>query len=313
MLTHRFLRHVFETAAVMAGHMHVRVSTTHLPTRHARLSCASNPCRPMKSSTSTILAALLVAVVLATPTAAASSRRMLLGTCEDDCSKTYEDNVKKCIADTKLGEPPAIAKADVGKADMFVDYVPPTDTGRDTMGDQAHDVCSHTSCMCAHAPHDLAGCRQPWQDNVYTAIVGGEPLKWERRVHGHGPHLSCVSCHATHGMCVACMVHGGHRCMPGFAWGCAAMLTTQPAFNVRMCDVSWRKSRNLSVHLAGSVAHPAGFQLAEKECRRLQDPELQKCKAACNKKDCNAIVKKCNDAFNEGSMLAAWCSKKEGC
>lgn len=58
---------------------------------------------------------------------------------------------------------------------------------------------------------------------------------------------------------------------------------------------------------------PAGFQLAEKECRRLQDPELTKCKAGCNKKDCVAIGKKCDDSFDKGTMLAAWCRQKEGC
>jgi hypothetical protein len=103
----------------------------------------TTPAVQMKPSTATILVALMVAVVLATPTAAASSRRMLLGTCEDDCSKTYEDNVKKCIADTKLGEPPAIAPAMGGMVAM--EYKPPVDTGTATMVEQAHAVRTCTA------------------------------------------------------------------------------------------------------------------------------------------------------------------------
>lgn len=119
-------------------------------------------------------------VLLTAPGSA--NARMLLGTCEDDCQSDYEKNVKKCIAETKLGEPPA-TKAAAG-AMAALAYVPPKDTG---------------------------------------------------------------------------------------------------------------------------------FELAEKECRRLQEPELNKCKLGCNKKDCVAIGKKCDDTFDKGTMLAAWCREKEGC
>lgn len=68
-------------------------------------------------------------------------------------------------------------------------------------------------------------------------------------------------------------------------------------------------------------AHPAGFELVEEDCRRLQDPELATCKEGCNKdkKDCSdpvvysAVVKKCKESFKEGSMLEAWCRNEFGC
>lgn len=130
-----------------------------------------------------LLASLLLAVLLAAPRADA---RALLATCEEDCQVIYEKNVKKCISETQLGEPPAIQAQGTAKAaaKAAADYVPPKDTG---------------------------------------------------------------------------------------------------------------------------------FELAEKECRRLQDPELAKCKEGCNKKDCVAIAKKCDDSFDKGTMLAAWCRQKEGC
>ena len=62
--------------------------------------------------------------------------------------------------------------------------------------------------------------------------------------------------------------------------------------------------------------HPAGFELVEEDCRKLQGPELDKClMEGCkkDKKDCTAVGKKCDDSFKEGTMLAAWCRQEEGC
>lgn len=105
----------------------------------------------MKSSTATVLAALLVAVVLVAPSAAASPRRALLNSCEDECTKTYEDNVKKCIAETKLGEPPALEKKQAVAMGALA-YVPPKDTGGAHCCDKLTSVALGSSwahCVCA--------------------------------------------------------------------------------------------------------------------------------------------------------------------
>jgi hypothetical protein len=54
------------------------------------------------------------------------------------------------------------------------------------------------------------------------------------------------------------------------------------------------------------------FVLADAECRRLQTPELSKCKAAC-KPDCADVAAKCRSAFQEGILMEIYCRKGKGC
>jgi hypothetical protein len=154
----------------------------------------------MKTSLSLLVtaSALLVLALLPTSSAAANTpRRALLDAysdCLDKCTAEYNKNVEKCIAGTKLGEPPAIAS--VGAVFVEAAYVPPDKTA---------------------------------------------------------------------------------------------------------------------------------FQLTEKRCRELQDPEFTKCKYNCGKKecddceeekpgkDCGRVSKKCDEHFKEGTLLAAWCRTSNGC
>lgn len=80
-----------------------------------------------------ILMALLLLALLASTAAADNTnkpRRMLLGTCEDDCTDQYNKNVQRCIADTQLGKPPALAPPAGGLAAAnALAYIPPDMTG----------------------------------------------------------------------------------------------------------------------------------------------------------------------------------------
>lgn len=133
-----------------------------------------------------ILLLSLLLGALAISASATIPRRMLLGACEDKCDKDYEDNVRRCIADTQLGTPPDIKKEDAGGMEAKA-YVPPTDTS---------------------------------------------------------------------------------------------------------------------------------FQLAEKKCRELQQPELDTCKTKCkpaDTPDCGKVSMECDDSFKKGTLLAAWCRQSKGC
>jgi hypothetical protein len=137
-----------------------------------------------------LLLALLLTALVSDSTAASVPRRILLDAfsdCQEQCTEKYEDNVQKCISDTKMGEPPmTITKA----------------------------------------------------------------------AHAHPPPPS--------------------------------MKYTPPK--------------------------KTAFNLAEQQCRELQQEEYTKCKNACVKKpDCDAVKQKCDKFFDQGSLLAAWCRAKEGC
>jgi hypothetical protein len=156
----------------------------------------------MKPATSLLVAAsalLLLALLPASSAAAITPRRALLDAysdCQDKCRNEYNNNVQKCIAETKIGDPPAMHSAGVASAEAAMAYIPPDKTA---------------------------------------------------------------------------------------------------------------------------------FQLTEKRCRELQDPEFTKCKYNCGKKecddcdkkkpekDCGEVSKTCDEHFKEGTLLAAWCRTSNGC
>jgi hypothetical protein len=76
--------------------------------------------------------ALLVLVLLTTTSAAANTpRRALLDAhsdCLDKCTNEYNKNVEKCIAETQLGEPPAIKSFGAASGNVSTAYVPPDKT-----------------------------------------------------------------------------------------------------------------------------------------------------------------------------------------
>jgi len=85
-----------------------------------------SPCRSDFNMRRSILLVSLLLAALMISASATTPRRMLLDACEDKCDQEYENNVRRCIAETKLGTPPEIKKEDQGM--MTKAYVPPTDT-----------------------------------------------------------------------------------------------------------------------------------------------------------------------------------------
>jgi hypothetical protein len=57
------------------------------------------------------------------------------------------------------------------------------------------------------------------------------------------------------------------------------------------------------------------FQLADEDCRRLQTPELNRCKASCKPPapKCDVVTAMCRSVFKEGTLMEVYCRKERGC
>jgi hypothetical protein len=76
--------------------------------------------------------------------------------------------------------------------------------------------------------------------------------------------------------------------------------------------VTATKSANSAYSAIYVAPQKTSFEVVETECRRLQNDELNGCKAACGP-DCNQVAKTCRSAFNAGTLMEAYCKKAKGC
>lgn len=123
---------------------------------------------------SVVLLSLLLVALVSSASAASRPRRMLLDACEDKCQREYDANVRKCIADTKLGEPPVIK--------TFA-YVPPKDTALQLAEQKCEELqapqleACKAKCKPADTGNDCKKC-----DERYGADT--QQAKWCRVAKG---------------------------------------------------------------------------------------------------------------------------------